>query len=113
MDAVEPGLADYLTLIDPPKPLHPVVQKGIDAASLALPTVAAVLAISGGICAFHGWNAAAAILGTVGGAVSALGVIFTGWASRLRDQQLRTAYAVGSLGVDMADRALSRDTRHF
>ena len=94
---------DAEPLLFPKKEPAPRLMAAIDALSWWLPGVAGVLSIFAGLSALDGWNAVAALLGIGGGAAGAFGVFFANWASRVRDERLRVAYAVASLGVEMAD----------
>lgn len=101
------GLVDYGPLINPPREPPPNMVRAIDALSWALPILSAILSISCGVLAFRKVDDWAAILGISAGIASACGVLFTGWASRIRDRRLAVAHSLGALGVDMADRAQS------
>jgi hypothetical protein len=79
----------------------------IDRLSWTLPVCAALLSVGGGFTALQGIDRLAAILGIFGGIFSAAGVIFTGWASRIRDGRLAVAHALGALGIDIAERTQS------
>lgn len=54
----------------------------------------------------------AAIFGIAAGVASAVGILITGWASRIRDGRLAVAHSLDALGVDMADEA-QRALPHF
>lgn len=54
-----------------------------------LPIGAAILAIATGVLALVRYNNLAASLGIASGIASAVGVVATGYASKLRDDQLR------------------------
>jgi hypothetical protein len=94
-------------LLNPPKEPPAEWVKVIDCLSWALPSFAALMSVGGGIAALEAMNERAAILGILGGVTSAAGVIFTGWASRIRDGRLAVAHAVGELGIDIAQRTQS------
>jgi hypothetical protein len=85
----------------------------IDKISWLLPIGAAILSVSGGIAALKRADQLSAWLGIFGGLAGALGVIFTGYASRIRDRRLEDALNLGALGVDMAARVQSQITSNF
>lgn len=98
---------DELLLVplkEPPKPL----MVAIDVMGWLLPVVAAVLSVWGGIEALWEANDYAAILSIVGGVAGALGVLFTNWASRIRDHRLALAHGIGNLALEIADEASRR-----
>jgi hypothetical protein len=76
--------------------------KIIDISSWILPTIAAALSIGSGVAAIEGASEVCAILGILGGVASALGILATGWCSRVRDIRLEKALATAQLGVNMA-----------
>jgi len=102
-------MVDYDPLINPPREPSPNAVKTIDALSWALPVLSALLSISCGVLAFRKVDDWAAILGIGAGIMSACGVLFTGWASGIRDKRLAVAHGLGALGVNMADRAQSQN----
>lgn len=92
--------ADSSALFNPPWDPGPTLASTFDVLSLAFPIAAGLLSVGSGIGALRGMDNLAAMLGILAGVVSALGVIFTGLASRVRDgrlavagQQLRSASA--------------------
>ncbi len=91
--------------LNPRRELSPRQVKAIDVLSWTLPVVAAGSSIAGGIAALNRIDERAAWLGIAGGVASAAGVIFTGWASRIRDERLEVAHALGALGVETAGQA--------
>jgi hypothetical protein len=102
------SLGDYDALINP-KPEAPLwVQRVVDGLSWAFPAIAAPCSVGGGIMALRNENAWAAALGIAGGVISALGVGFTNWASRIRDNRLAQVRSLGALGMDIANTALNR-----
>jgi hypothetical protein len=100
-------------LLNPPKEPPAWAVGIIDALSWAFPVAAAGLSVWGGAEALNRADDWAAALGIVGGVSAALGVLFTGWSSRIRDGRLAVAYAVASLGVDLASSAQSRSATLF
>ena len=101
-------IADYDPLINPPKEPPPRVTETVDFLSWALPVIAAILSVLGGVEALYQADRCAALFAISGGIVSALGVLATNWASRIRDVRLSQARNLGALGVDMADYAMKR-----
>jgi hypothetical protein len=81
--------------------------KTVDRLAWWLPACSAVMSICGGVSAIYGKNETAAALGIIAGIASAGGVMFTGWASRIRDHHLAETRAIGTLGMDIAQRAQS------
>jgi hypothetical protein len=100
-------------LLYPPKELPACAVRAIDFSSWAFPAVAATLSICGGIAALERADNYAASLGIAAGVLSALGVVFTNWASRIRDSRLRVAHALGQHGFSMAADALTRGPGTF
>jgi|SRR5215469_17711951 len=100
-------------LLYPPKEPPAFAVKIIDILSWALPAIAAALSIWGGIEALNHADNYAAGLGIVAGIVSALGVIFTNWASRIRDNRLKVAHALGERGFQWGAQAIARDGGSF
>jgi hypothetical protein len=98
---------DRNPLLNPPKEPSAKVVIIIDRLSWTLPVCAALFSVGGGVAAFQGIDKPAAILGVLGGLASAAGVVFTGWASRIRDGRLEVAHALGGLGVDIAQQTQS------
>lgn len=107
------GLADYKALINPRGQTSPRMASAVDCLSWMLPVLAAVCSVGGGVEALRNDNTWAAVLGIAGGIVGALGVIFTNWASYIRDRRLAEAWNLGALGVDMATDALDRTPGSF
>lgn len=101
-------IADYDPLIIPPKEPPPRVTETVDFLSWALPVIAAILSVLGGVEALYQADRCAALFAISGGIVSALGILATNWASRIRDVRLSQARNLGALGVDMADYAMKR-----
>jgi hypothetical protein len=91
-------------LFNPKKEPSRIVMLIIDTMSWLLPTLAAISSIAGGIAALRHLDRYAATLGIVAGIVSALGVICTGWASRIRDRRMEIFHALGTLSLDVATR---------
>jgi len=71
--------------------------RAIDGASWLLPVTSAVLSVGVGVAALAHADQLAAGAGIVSGVAGALGVLATG-----------RAMAVGNLGIEMSDRALSQ-----
>jgi len=88
---------DLNPLINPPKVPGPKATCAIDILSWALPALAALLSVIGGVVAFEGFDKMAAILGTVAGLASAIGIIFTGKSSKIRDYRLAYTHALSEL----------------
>jgi hypothetical protein len=80
----------------------------IDRLSWILPASAAVAGVVGGVAAFQGIDKLAAILSILSGIISAAGVIFTGWSSRIRDGRLAVTHALSELNFNIAERNQSR-----
>lgn len=93
-------VVDYNPLLNPPKEPSPAAVRAIDALSWGLPAAAAVLSIVGGIAAPDNAASWAALLGIAGGVAGALGVVFTNYASRIRDGRLAVTHSLAALGVD-------------
>jgi hypothetical protein len=89
-------------LLNPPKEPSANWCRVIDFLSWTLPVCAAVLSVGSGIATLQGIDKVGAILGIFGGIAGAGGVIFTGWASRIRDGRLAVTHALASLGFDIA-----------
>lgn len=95
-------------LLYPPKEPPAFAVKVIDILSWALPAIAAALSIWGGIEALKRADNYAAGLGIAAGALSAFGIIFTNWASRIRDNRLKIAHALGERGFQWGAQAIAR-----
>jgi hypothetical protein len=95
-------MTDYGPLLYPPKEPPAPVMTAIDALSWALPALAALLSVLGGLAALNKADASAAILSIAAGVIGAAGVIFTNWASRVRDGRLRVTHGVADLAFDTA-----------
>src|ERR1700733_14312372 len=80
----------------------------IDTPSWLLPVLAAIFSVAAGGEALRQDDSAAAFLGIAGGVASAFGVLFTGWASRIRDERLEVAHSLGNLSLNIASDAMSR-----
>lgn len=102
------GLVDYEPLLNPKPQLPAWAQRVVDRLSWGFPAIAAICSIGSGGAALWKADAWAAGLGIAGGVVGALGVWFTNWASRIRDNRLDEARNLGALGVDMAQDAHNR-----
>lgn len=85
----------------------------IDTASWLLPVLAAILSVGAGMEALAHDDRDAALLGIAGGLASAVGVLATGWASRVRDHRLEYASGVGNLSLNIASDAMSRTPSNF
>lgn len=96
-------MADYGLLLSPLREASPRVAKSVDFLSLALPVVAAALSIWAGIDALRHLDDSAAFLGIAGGIASAFSVLFTNWASRIRDQRLAIVQATADLASSVAE----------
>jgi hypothetical protein len=107
------GLVDYEPLLNPKRGIPPWAERAVDLLSWGLPAIAAICSIGSGVAAWRGADTWAAGLGIAGGVVGALGVVFTNWASRIRDGRLAAARNLGALGVDMANDALERFPPEF
>jgi hypothetical protein len=107
------GSADLGPLFNPPKEPPPLAMKAIDRLSFALPILAAGLAVWGGVEALRKVDDWAALLGIAGGIAGAGGVLFTGWASRIRDGRLAVAQSLGASAMGVADWTLSQAPPHF
>ena len=84
----------------------------VDLLALALPAVAAILAIISGVAALEHQDQTAAICGIVSGVISAIGVVVTGQAAKLQTQQLRHTLALANLGVEMANKAITQPAHY-
>lgn len=71
----------------------------IDGLSWILPLLAAGLSVGAGVAAWLGDAHVAAGCGVMGGFFSAVGVLFTGWASRIRDGRLGYIRALSEFGI--------------
>lgn len=99
-------MIDYGPLINPPREPSLYITKAIDFLSLALPSLSAVLSVSCGVLALRKVDDWSAILGIAAGVAGALGVLFTGWASRIRDRRFAMVRSLADLNADMANEAL-------
>jgi hypothetical protein len=106
-------LGSYEALLNPKRQPPLWAQHAIDGLSWGLPAFAALFSTVGGITALCNESVWAAGLGIAGGIVAAAGVIFTNWASRIRDDRLVEARSLGALGMDMASSALDRLPPYF
>ncbi len=95
----------------PAEPLPNIVWV-VDLLALALPAVAAILAIISGVAALEHQDQTAAICGIVSGIISAIGVVVTGQAAKLQTQQLRHTLALANLGVEMANTAITQPAHY-
>lgn len=95
-------------LLNPPKELPARAVMVIDILSWALPAIAAILSIWGGIEALNRADDYAAGLGIAAGVLSAFGVVSTNWASRIRDNRLKVTHALADYGFTMASEAASK-----
>ena len=100
-------------LLYPPKEPPKFARKVIDILSWGLPAIAAALSILGGIEALNGADNYAAELGIAAGVLSAIGIMFTNWASRIRDNRLRVAHALGERGFEWGAEAIARGPDSF
>ena len=107
------GLADYGAMLISQKELPRWATKVIDILSWVLPAIAAGLSIRSGVESLGQMDHRAAMLAIAAAFFSAIGVLFTNWASRIRDRRLSRALALAALGTDMADHALSRSPPFF
>jgi hypothetical protein len=98
----------YDPLIYPKPEPPPALMRAIDLASWLLPVTSAVVSVGAGLAALAHADQAAAVAGIIAGVAGAFGVLATGWGARVRDERLERAAAVGNLGVQMSDRALSQ-----
>ncbi len=106
-------MADYGPLIDPPKEPSTRTAMTIDILSWALPAASALLSGWAGVDALTHADKAAALLGIAGSIAAAGGIMFTNWASRIRDHRLAQARAVADLGFEIADQVNSRTSPQF
>jgi hypothetical protein len=100
-------------LLNPPWQPSARLALVIDSLSWALPVIAALTSIGGGIAALQNVDNLAAGLGIFAGIASAAGVLFTGLASRIRDNRLTVTHAVASLGLDIAEGTQSMYPQNF
>lgn len=98
-------MVDADPILNPKKQPQPRLMYGIDLLSWWLPAIAGVLSILAGLAALGHIDVLAASLGIAGGAASGFGVFFANWAACVRDERLKIAYALASLGVERADQA--------
>jgi hypothetical protein len=103
----------YDPLLNPKKEPSPRIMWLIDTASWVLPVLAAILAVGAGVEALTHDDSVAAILGIAGGVISAAGVLATGWASKIRDERMAVAHALGNLSLNIASDAMSRTPAAF
>ena len=104
---------DYEPLLNPRPEPPPWAMRAIDFLTWTLPIMAAGLSVWAGVAALRKIDDWAAVLGIAGGVASALGVLFTGWASRIRDNRLAEAKAIGQLNMDTADHLMARQPSSF
>ena len=104
---------DYDALLNPKPEMAAWAIRTVDVLSLALPGIAALLSVFGGVAALSDANAWAAGLAIAGGIVGAFGVWFTNWASRIRDNRLAQARSLGAVSMSMASDALTRSPPSF
>jgi hypothetical protein len=103
----------YDPLLNPKKEPSPRIMWLIDTASWVLPVLAAILSVGAGVEAPRHEDGVAAFLGIGGGIISAAGVLATGWASKIRDQRMAVAFALGNLSLNIASDAVSRTPVSF
>jgi hypothetical protein len=85
----------------------------LDTATWLLPVAAAILSVGAGMDALHHDDHDAALLGIGGGVVSALGVLVTGYTSRVRDNRMERIATVGDLSLNIAADTQSRLPGNF
>lgn len=95
---------DFGPLLNPIKEPPPVWLRVIDWASIGLPILAGAFAVVAGHEALAGATTSAAWWSIVSGVLSALGVCFTGWASRIRDRRLAVTHSLVCLAHNIIDR---------
>lgn len=100
-------------LISPPKEWPAYAVRIIDVSSWVFPGVAAFLSFCGGIAALDRADDYAAWFGIAAGALGALGVSFTNWASRIRDSRLKVTHALATHSFTAASIALERGPETF
>jgi len=106
-------MTDLGPLIDLPGHPSSVAVGAVDRLSWALPAASALLSAWAGGEALEHADQAAALLGIVASMTAAAGIMFTNWASRIRDHRLAEARAVADLGLGIADRVDSRTSPQF